>query len=58
MKLHDINPLMTQSNIQCITKKAPQNRERGHEKKKKWEKKYTESKMIMAESLNSTTVFD
>lgn len=34
MKLHDINPLMTQSNIQCITKKAPQNRERGHEKKK------------------------
>lgn len=21
MKLHDINPLMTQSNVQCITKK-------------------------------------
>lgn len=56
MKLHDINPLMTQSNIQCITKKAPQNRERGHEKK--MGKKYTVSKMIMAESLNSTTVFD
>lgn len=37
-------------------KKAPQNRERGHEKKRG--KKYKESKMIMAESLNSTTVYD
>lgn len=37
-------------------KKAPQNRERGHEKRGGG--KYRESKMIMAESLNSTTVYD
>lgn len=36
-------------------KKAPQNRERGHEKRGG---KYRESKIIMAESLNSTTVYD
>lgn len=56
MKLHDINLLTTQSNIQCITKKH--HRIEKEVMKKKGGKKYKESKMIMAESLNSTTDYD
>lgn len=55
MKLHDRNLLMTQSNIQCITKKHHRIEK---EVMKKGGGKYRESKMIMAESLNSTTVYD